>query len=50
MATETLEKENPTRGRWPIWLSLGKGNYGVGERTAGRVKPVASFLARARRG
>lgn len=60
MATEALRRENPTWGRWPIWLSLRKGGFAVSERTVGRilahleargrVESVAAFLARARRG
>lgn len=55
---ETLRKENPTWGRWPIWLSLRKEGLEVSERTVGRilaylerngrVERVASYLARAR--
>ena len=60
IAIETLRKQNPTWGRWPIWLALGKQGFGVSERTVGRilahlerrgrVESVASFLARSRRG
>jgi Integrase core domain. len=60
IAIETLRKQNPTWGRWPIWLALGKQGFGVSERTVGRilahlgahrrVESVAAFLARARRG
>ena len=57
---EGLRKENPTWGRWPIWLSLRKAGYTLSERRVGRIlaylegqgriERVASFLARARRG
>jgi hypothetical protein len=61
---ETLRKQNPTRGRWLIWLALKKGGGSIGsyvsERTIGRilrylerqgrVESAASFLARSRRG
>jgi putative transposase len=57
---EGLRKENPTWGRWPIWLSWRKAGYTLSERTVGRilaylegqgrVERVAGFLARARRG
>ncbi len=61
---ETLRKQNPTWGRWPIWLALkkegGPASRSVSERTVGRilaylerwgrVESVASFLAQARRG
>ena len=61
---EQLRKQNPTWGRWPIWLALKKGggpaSRSVSERTVGRilaylerqgrVESVASFLAQARRG
>jgi putative transposase len=60
LALEGLRKGNPTWGRWPIWLSLRKQGFEVSERTVGRVlahleargrvEPVASFLAQARRG
>ena len=60
IAIETLRKQNPTWGRWPIWLALGKQGFGVSERTVGRilahlesrgrVESVASFLAQAKRG
>lgn len=56
---EALRKENPTWGRWPIWLTLRKEGFRVSERTVGRmlvylerhgrVESVASFLARTRR-
>jgi len=57
---ETLRKQNPTWGRWPIWLALSKRGFQISERTVGRilhyleqqgrVESVASFLARSRRG
>ena len=57
---EALRKQNPTWGRWPIWLSLRRQGFEVSERTVGRilayleahgrVERVAAFLARARRG
>ncbi|RTI35062.1 IS481 family transposase, partial [Thermus scotoductus] len=57
---EALRKENPTWGRWPIWLTLRKEGFAVSERTVerilayleahGRVESVAAFLAQARRG
>jgi transposase InsO family protein len=57
---ETLRKENPTWGRWPIWLALRKQGFLLSERTVGRilayleghgrVESVAAFLARSRRG
>ncbi len=57
---EALRKQNPTWGRWPIWLALRKQGVLVSERTVGRilayleakgrVESVAAFLARARRG
>jgi len=57
---ETLRKENPTWGRWPIWLTLRKEGFAVSERAVGRilahleargrVESVAAFLGRARRG
>ncbi len=34
---EGLRKENPTWGRWPIWLSLRKAGYTLSERTVGRI-------------
>ncbi|WP_105318215.1 integrase core domain-containing protein [Thermus tenuipuniceus] len=56
LRVEELRKENPTWGRWPIWLTLRKEGYGVSERTVGRilahlegrgrVERVACFLAR----
>lgn len=33
---ETLRKENPTWGRWPLWLSLRKQGLEVSERSAHR--------------
>ena len=60
IAIEALRKQNPTWGRWPIWLALRKQGIGISERTVGRilahlerrgrVESVASFLARSRRG
>jgi transposase InsO family protein len=60
IAVEDLRKENPTWGRWPIWLALRKQGFAVSERTVGRilayleghgrVESVAAFLARSRRG
>jgi len=60
IAIETLRKQNPTWGRWPIWLALKKQGFRVSERTVGRilaylekrgrVESVASFLARLRWG
>jgi transposase InsO family protein len=60
MTVEALRKENPTWGRWPIWLALRKQGFAVSERTVGRilayleehgrVESVAAFLARSRRG
>ena len=57
---EALRKQNPTWGRWPIWLALRKQGLTISERTVGRllayleahgrVESVAAFLARARRG
>ena len=57
---EQLRKQNPTWGRWPVWLTLTRQGVRVSERTVGRilahleargrVEAVASFLARARRG
>ncbi|WP_456480845.1 helix-turn-helix domain-containing protein, partial [Oceanithermus sp.] len=59
IAIEALRKQNPTWGRWPIWLALRKQGIGISERTVGRilahlerrgrVESVASFLARFRR-
>ena len=34
---EGLRKENPTWGRWPIWLSWRKAGYTLSERTVGRI-------------
>ncbi|BDG15740.1 hypothetical protein TbrSNM41_04740 [Thermus brockianus] len=34
---EALRKENPTWGRWPIWLTLRKEGFAVSERTVGRI-------------
>jgi len=55
---EALRKQNPTWGRWPIWLALRKEGVTISERTVGRilayleahgrVESVAAFLARAR--
>ncbi|WP_337122329.1 helix-turn-helix domain-containing protein, partial [Staphylococcus aureus] len=52
---EALRKENPTWGRWPIWLTLRKEGFAVSERTVGRIlaylegqgriERVAGFLA-----
>ncbi|MER3537621.1 MAG: IS481 family transposase [Thermus sp.] len=60
IAIEALRKQNPTWGRWPIWLALWKRGFNISERTVGRilahlerrgrVESVAAFLARARRG
>jgi len=60
IAIEALRKQNPTWGRWPIWLALRKQGFTISERTVGRilahlesrgrVESVASFLARSRRG
>ncbi len=57
---EALRKQNPTWGRWPIWLALRKQGVTISERTVGRilaylerwgrVESVAAFLARSRRG
>ncbi len=57
---EGLRKQNPTWGRWPIWLALKKQGLTISERTVdrilaylerrGRVESVAAFLARSRRG
>ncbi len=57
---EALRKQNPTWGRWPIWLTLRKQGVTISERTVGRilayleahgrVESVAAFLARSRRG
>lgn len=57
---EQLRKQNPTWGRWPIWLALSKRGFQISERTVGRIlayleahgriESVASFLAQARRG
>ena len=61
---EQLRKQNPTWGRWPIWLALrkkgGPASRSVSERTVGRIlayleahgriESVAAFLAQARRG
>jgi len=59
IAIETLRKQNPTWGRWPIWLSLKKRGFNISERTVDRiptylekhvrVESVASFLARLQR-
>lgn len=56
LQVEALRKENPTWGRWPIWLALRKEGLPMGERTVGRilayleregrVEGVARFLAR----
>lgn len=58
MAVERLRRQNPTWGRWPLWLHLRKEGFGVSERTVGRIlayleghrriERVASFLARQR--
>ena len=60
IAIETLRKQNPTWGRWPIWLALQERGFNISERTVGRilaylerrgwVESVASFLARLRWG
>ncbi|WP_081914451.1 integrase core domain-containing protein [Thermus caliditerrae] len=60
LRVEELRKENPTWGRWPIWVTLRKEGYAVSERTVGRilahlegrgrVESVARFLARRGRG
>jgi len=60
IAIETLRKQNPTWGRWPIWLVLSKRGFQISERTVGRIlayleahgriEGVATFLAQARRG
>ncbi len=34
---EELRRENPTWGRWPIWLTLRKEGFSVSERTVGRI-------------
>ena len=59
-AIETLRKQNPTWGRWPIWLALKRQGFNISERTVGRllayleergrVESVSSFLARLRWG
>jgi putative transposase len=57
---ETLRKENPTWGRWSIWLTLRKEGFQMSERTVGRIlaylekhrriESVAGYLARTQRG
>jgi hypothetical protein len=34
---EALRKQNPTWGRWPIWLTLRKEGFALSERTVGRI-------------